>query len=89
MSNDLSCRDVVELLSDYLEDALPADERERVEQHLEVCEGCRRALEQLRLTVRLTGMLSEDALTPDTRAALLTSFRDWRTAPGAGADDPA
>jgi anti-sigma factor RsiW len=74
---ELACRDVVEILSDYLDGALDDDTREVVETHLASCEGCDRALAQLRETVRATGMLSEDQLTEEQKTTLLEAFRGW------------
>jgi anti-sigma factor RsiW len=73
----LSCHEVVELVTDYLEEALPPEERRRVEEHLELCEGCTRYLEQMRETIRLTGMLSEEQIPDDQKSALLEAFRSW------------
>ena len=53
----LSCRELVELASDYLDGALPGETRARLAAHLQDCRGCERYLEQLRQTVRLTGLL--------------------------------
>ena len=75
----LSCQEVVELVTDYLEGALPAEERARFEQHLESCEGCRRYVEQMRMTLGLTGELTPESLTPQGEQALLKAFRDWRS----------
>jgi anti-sigma factor RsiW len=75
--NALACRDVVELLSDYLDGALDDGSREAVEAHLAACEGCGRALAQLRETVRVTGMLREEQLTEQQKATLLEAFRGF------------
>jgi anti-sigma factor RsiW len=69
---------VVEIITDYLEDALPADERRRVEEHLAICEGCTNYLEQMRETIRLTGMLTEEQIPDEQKQQLLEAFRDWR-----------
>ena len=61
---ELSCRELVELVTDYLEDALGEADRRRFEAHIAGCGGCTRYLEQLRLTVRLTGTLSPSDLSP-------------------------
>ncbi len=74
----LTCQELVELVTDYLEDALTPDERDRFEAHLTMCDGCRAYIEQLRDTVRLTGTLSEDHLSPRMRGDLLGAFRNWR-----------
>jgi anti-sigma factor RsiW len=75
----LSCQELVELVTDYLEGALPAAERERFEEHVGRCDGCRVYLEQLRRTIELTGRLTRDALAPDAERALLEAFRGWRS----------
>jgi anti-sigma factor RsiW len=74
----LSCQEVVELVTDYLEGALPVDERQRFEEHLARCTGCRRYVEQMRTTLSLTGELSSETLTPEAEQALLDAFRTWR-----------
>jgi predicted anti-sigma-YlaC factor YlaD len=76
-SQGLTCHEVVELVTDYLEDALPHDVRNRVEEHLAVCDGCSRYLEQMRETIRLTGMLTEEQVTDEQKAGLLEAFRTW------------
>ncbi len=74
----MTCRTLVELLTDYLEGALPDDERALLEAHLAACEACTRYLAQVRTTIRLTGMLREEDLAPDAREALLGVYRAWR-----------
>jgi predicted anti-sigma-YlaC factor YlaD len=73
----LTCRELVELVTAYLENALPLAERKRVEEHLTWCEGCRNYLEQMRQTIRVTGTLTEETLPAGARADLLQAFRDW------------
>ena len=74
----LSCQELVELVTDYLEGALPADERERFEQHVAGCTGCNEYLAQMRRTIELTGTLSPAALTAEVEQALLEAFRSWK-----------
>ena len=74
---ELPCREVVELLGDYLEGAMAPDDRARLEQHLAGCEGCTAYLDQLRITIRLTGRLTEEAVSPKVMAPLLEAFRAW------------
>ena len=74
----LSCRELVELVTDYLEGALSAEERLRFEEHIGRCTGCRIYLEQMRQTVSLLGHLPEDVLTPEAERTLLDAFRGWR-----------
>ena len=75
----LSCQELVELVTDYLEDALPPEERARFEAHLVPCDGCRTYLEQIRTTIELTGRLTPEQLDPEAEAALLGAFRDWHS----------
>jgi len=75
--SELTCAELVELVTAYLEGALPADERVRFEQHLVMCEGCIAYLDQMRETVRLTGTLREEHLDDHARDALLHAFRTW------------
>jgi anti-sigma factor RsiW len=73
----LTCHEVVELVTDYLEGALPPEERRRVEEHLSGCDGCTRYLAQMRETIRLTGMLTEEQIPEDQKTALLVAFHTW------------
>jgi len=75
---DLTCREMVELVTDYLEDALPAPDRVRFEEHLAGCEGCAHHLEQMRTTIRVTGTLDEDAFPAGQLDGLIHAFRGWR-----------
>ena len=75
----LSCRELVELVTDYLEGALSPEEHERFEEHIAGCGGCKVYLEQIRQTIRALGHLPEDALAPDAERALLEAFRGWRS----------
>ena len=74
----LACREVVELLSDYLEGALPAVERARVEAHLEMCPECVAYLAQLRTTIGALGRLREDEVPVRMLERLTAAFRGWR-----------
>ena len=76
-SQGLTCHEVVELITDYLEDALPSNVRVRVDEHLAVCDGCTRYLDQMRETIRLTGMLTEEQVTEEQKAGLIEAFRTW------------
>ena len=76
----LSCQELVELVTDYLEGALSAEDRRRFDSHLAACDGCRTYLEQLKATVSLTGRLTPEQLDPQAEAALLEAFRDWHRA---------
>jgi anti-sigma factor RsiW len=74
----LVCQEMVELITDYLEGALPRRERRRFEAHLAVCEHCSEYLEQMRATIRLTGELRAEDLTPRMSAEFAALYRRWR-----------
>jgi anti-sigma factor RsiW len=76
--SELTCQELVEVVTDYLEGSMPAERRLLFEEHLAFCDWCQTYLEQMRATIRLTGTLEEEDLTPEARAALLDVFRDWR-----------
>jgi predicted anti-sigma-YlaC factor YlaD len=74
----LTCIELVELVTEYLEGTLPEIERTRFEEHLSGCEGCTNYLEQMRQTVRLTGKLTTETVEPEAKQTLLTIFRNWK-----------
>jgi predicted anti-sigma-YlaC factor YlaD len=73
----LSCQEFVELVTDYLEGALEPRDLRMFEAHLADCDGCTGYLEQLRLTIRLTGTITTDDLSPEAERALLQAFSGW------------
>jgi anti-sigma factor RsiW len=73
----LSCQELVELVTDYLEGALEDGDLRRFEEHIARCEGCTRYLEQLRATIRITGTITTDDLSPEVEHALLAAVGDW------------
>lgn len=75
---EMTCQELVEVITDYLEGKLPPAERTRFEAHLSGCDGCRTYLDQLRQTIRLVGTLSEDAVPDEARNKLLDVFRAWK-----------
>jgi anti-sigma factor RsiW len=77
-ADDLACTEEVELVTDYLEGALPTPEARRLERHLETCPGCTEYVEQMRTLAGSLGGLREDRLPAETRAGLLESFRGLR-----------
>jgi anti-sigma factor RsiW len=80
LSDDLTCQELVEAVTAYLEDLLPAAERTIFEAHLAVCAGCRTYLAQMRRTIVATGTLSDDSLSTSDRTRLLDLFRNWKQA---------
>ena len=77
--DDLTCKEVVELVTEYLEGALPAAQRRRFEEHLAACPGCTIYLQQMRQTVRTLGRLREESLSPEARQQLLRVFQTWKS----------
>jgi anti-sigma factor RsiW len=74
----VSCQEVVELVTDYLDGALPAEEAALFEQHLNFCEGCVWYVEQIRATAAAVGEVREEDIAPETKDRLMSAFRDWR-----------
>jgi anti-sigma factor RsiW len=74
----LSCQEMVELVTDYLEDALPPPERARFEAHIAVCEGCTMYLRQMREMLDVMGELTTDSISPQAETDLLAAFREWK-----------
>lgn len=74
---DLTCRQVAELVTDYLEGALPRARRRRFEAHLTACPDCTEYLAQMRAVIKLAGSIAPDDLTPGTRARLSGLYSRW------------
>jgi anti-sigma factor RsiW len=79
-SSELTCQELVELVTDYLEDALSPADRLRFEDHLGICPGCATYLDQMRITIQAAGHISEESLDPVVRDQLLDLFRNWKIA---------
>ena len=75
---ELVCQQVVELVTNYLEDALSAADRKRFERHLAGCPHCTEYLAQMRETIRLAGRVTVEDLTPGMRTDLTDLYRRWR-----------
>jgi anti-sigma factor RsiW len=75
----LSCRELVELVTDYLEGTMEAAEVARFEAHLAECDGCTAYVEQMRETISALGRLPAESLTPEAERRLLMAFRNWRS----------
>ena len=81
----LSCQELVELVTDYLEGALPEADRRRFDEHIGACPHCSAYLEQMRLVIKASGRLGEGDIEPAARLELLDAFRDWKRDRGAPA----
>ena len=77
----LSCQQIVELVTEYLDGGLDGDERLAFEQHVAICPPCRGYLNQLRLIARTAGTLREEDVPEPLRESLIEAFRDWKAGP--------
>jgi anti-sigma factor RsiW len=75
----MTCKKLVELVSEYLEGTLASADRRRFEEHLEDCPYCVTYVEQLRQVVGALGRLPAESISPKAREELLYAFRDWKT----------
>jgi anti-sigma factor RsiW len=74
----LTCQELVELVTAYLEGGLAGADRARFEAHIATCDGCTNYLEQMRTTIRVTGMLTPESLSEEASTELLAAFRNWQ-----------
>jgi predicted anti-sigma-YlaC factor YlaD len=82
--DELACREVVEMVNDYLEEVMSRRERRRFDRHLRGCPNCTAYLEQMRVTIAETGRLTPEDLTPEAREEFTRLFRRWHGTDGAG-----
>lgn len=75
---EMPCQELVEVITDYFENALAERDRRRFEAHLAECKACRDYLEQFRQTIALADRVEPERLPPRMRHELLAAFRDWR-----------
>jgi predicted anti-sigma-YlaC factor YlaD len=76
--DDLTCQELVEVVTDYLEGALAPHDLARFEQHLKVCPACLDYVEQIRSTIHLANHLRAEQIAPADRARLIALFRSWK-----------
>jgi anti-sigma factor RsiW len=77
-TDHLSCQEIVELVTGYLDGALPAEDAALFEQHLNFCEGCVWYVDQIRTTIETVGRITPEDVPPEIESHLLTAFRDWK-----------
>jgi len=75
---EMTCKELVELVTEYLDGALPDADRVRFDEHLVGCPFCRTYLDQMRQTIRAMGKLGEETIAPEALAELLARFKEWR-----------
>ena len=78
MAEHVTCQEVVELVSDYLDQALSPEEASLFEQHVNFCDGCDWYVDQMRSTVATVGRITEHDVPAETREKLLAAFREWK-----------
>jgi anti-sigma factor RsiW len=76
--DEIVCRQAVELVTDYLEEALSRRQRRRFDRHLAGCPNCTEYLAQMRATVSITGRITPDDLSPEMQADLIALYRRWQ-----------
>ena len=81
IEEDLSCAELVELVTEYFDGGLADRERERFEEHIVFCSGCENYLDQMRTTIDVVGALTENDLAQAMADELLAAFRGWKAAP--------
>ena len=75
---EMSCRELVELVTEYLEGAMSPSETARLEEHLQACRGCRSYLDQMQRTIQVVGHVPEESVTPSAQEDLLKVFQAWK-----------
>jgi anti-sigma factor RsiW len=78
----LTCRELTELITDYLEGRLPLSRRLSFRLHVMMCRYCREYLRQMRITVRTMGAMPAEPIPPEVCEQLLKSFRNWKSTAG-------
>jgi anti-sigma factor RsiW len=78
----LSCQELVELVTAYLEGTLSPEEHSAFERHIASCDGCGVYVDQMKATIRLAGRLTPEAIPPDAEDDLLAAFRSWKRSEG-------
>ena len=74
---EIVCQQAVELVTDYLEGALPRRDRRRFERHLAGCPNCTEYLAQIRATIKITSRITPDDLSPHMQADFIALYRRW------------
>jgi anti-sigma factor RsiW len=77
-TDQLTCPELIRLVTDYLEGTLSENDRHRFDAHLTKCDGCTTYLAQIRETIRISRELTEESLDPQAKEELLAAFRTWK-----------
>jgi anti-sigma factor RsiW len=81
VTDEPTCREVVELVTEYLDGTLPADERKALERHLEGCAGCTAYIEQMRAVVAVAGAGAREPLPDELEKRLLAAYSELKRDP--------
>ncbi|MDT9691856.1 zf-HC2 domain-containing protein [Streptomyces sp. P9(2023)] len=74
----MNCDEFVDLVTAFLDGALPPQEDARFIEHLTLCEGCETYLSQFRQTIATLGELPTESISAGARSELLAAFKDWQ-----------
>jgi anti-sigma factor RsiW len=77
-TDEMACRELVGVISAYLDGTLPAEDRRRFDAHLEECPYCVNYLDQMRETIEALGELAADSIAPERRREIVEAFSAWR-----------
>ena len=77
--SEMTCLELVQLVTDYLEEKLSSSEHARFNAHLRTCSGCTAYVEQLRTTIQMVGEINEASISPEGKRDLLATFRLWKS----------
>jgi anti-sigma factor RsiW len=78
--DEMTCHELVQVVTDYMECTLPDDDQVRLEAHLAECPYCVEYIAQMRQTVQALGRLPAETIDPERQEELLEAFRGWRNA---------
>ncbi len=77
---DIACREIVEIVTEYLEGILSRRDRKRFERHIGGCDACREYLRQMRRMIHAVGAIREEDIPTGVRTELMEAFRGWKLA---------
>lgn len=80
MPPHMTCQDLVEIVTDYVEGRMPPAQRTELEQHLVTCPACVAYIRQIRATIQVAGRVTEESIPEETKDRLLEAFRAWKKA---------
>ena len=73
----LTCMDITELITNYLEGRLSLMDRIRFRMHIMMCRHCREYLNQMKITIRTVGKLPDEPIPADVHDDLMKCFKNW------------